>query len=343
MAKSPSNINPNYKRKPIPEYSKNECLEGIANGNTKLLSYVISKAESYHANDQQFVRDIIIELKPNTNVRKLAISGSPGVGKSTFINSFGAHLIRNKKKIAILPVDPSSHISHGSILGDKTRMEDLVNLDGAYIKPMASALALGGLAPSTAVASMLCERSHFDYIIMETVGVGQSEYEARHLVDMFILLLQPGGGDDLQGIKRGIMEMADMMIITKADGSLLSNAEFSFKAYKNAMKLMLPNSYNWSPEVFIYSSLTGDGNDDVLEGIENYYKFMTKDDSLLKLRHKQSQYHFNKEYKNLMLSQLLQKKDFKLLIDELQAQLNSKEIIPLQALNILRKKLEELL
>lgn len=343
MAKAPSNINPNYKRKPIPEYSKQACLEGIQSGDTKLLSYVISKAESHLKEDQKLVREIIIELQPKGDVRKLAISGSPGVGKSTFINSFGAHLIENNKKVAVLPVDPSSHISQGSILGDKTRMEDLVNLKGAYIKPMASALALGGLAPSTAVATMLCERADFDYIIMETVGVGQSEYEARHLVDMFILLLQPGGGDDLQGIKRGIMEMADMMVITKADGTLLANADFSFKAYKNAMKLMLPNTYNWSPDVFKYSSLTGDGRDDVLEGINRYYKFMLNGDFLSQLRHAQKKYHFNKEYKNLMLNQLLEKSDIKNLIDRLQKQLDNQEIIPLQALNKLSNKLEELL
>jgi len=305
LAKAPSNINPNYRRKPIPEYSKKECLDGVSSGNTKLLSYVISKAESHKLQDQKFVRDIIIELPPNKNVRKLAISGSPGVGKSTFINSFGSHLIANNNKVAVLPVDPSSHISQGSILGDKTRMEDLVNLDGAYIKPMASALALGGLAPSTAVSSMICERSNFDFIIMETVGVGQSEYEARHMVDMFLLLLQPGGGDDLQGIKRGIMEMADMMIITKADGSLLTNADFSYKAYKNALKLMLPNTFNWSPSVFKYSSIDGKGKDEVLNGIEDYYKFMSEDEALIKLRHNQSQHHFNKEYRNLILNQVL--------------------------------------
>lgn len=343
MAKSPLNINPNYKRKPSPIYSKAECLDGIQTGNTKLLSYVISKAESQKEDDQQFVRDIIIELPPKNNVRKLAISGSPGVGKSTFINSFGSFLIKNKKKVAVLPVDPSSHISQGSILGDKTRMEDLVNFEGAYIKPMASALALGGLAPATSVASMICQRANFDYIIMETVGVGQSEYEARHMVDMFILLLQPGGGDDLQGIKRGIMEMADMMVITKADGSLLDNAEFSFKAYRNAMKLMLPNTYNWSPEVFKYSSMTGEGRNEVLSGIDAYFKFMNAEEFLENMRHKQSQYHFNKEYKNLMLNKLLRKDNIKELIDKLQTQLNSKEIIPLQALNILSNKLEELL
>ena len=178
---------------------------------------------------------------------------------------------------------------------------------------------------------------------METVGVGQSEYEARHLVDMFILLLQPGGGDDLQGIKRGIMEMADLMVITKADGSLLNNAELSFKAYRNAIKLMLPNAYNWSPDVFKYSSMTGDGRDEVLTGIDKYYTFMNKGDFLLKLRHEQSQYHFNKEYKNLILSKLLRKSEMKLFIDNLQSQINSQEIIPLQALKILSKKLEGLL
>ena len=343
MAKSPSNINPNYKRKSTPQYSLEECLHGVKNGVIKILSFVISKAESNLESDQQFVRDVIIGLSANSDVRKIAISGSPGVGKSTFINSFGAYLVECGHKVAVLPVDPSSHISQGSILGDKTRMEDLVNLKGAYIKPMASALALGGLAPSSAVASMICERSDFDYIIMETVGVGQSEYEARHLVDMFLLLLQPGGGDDLQGIKRGIMEMADMLVITKADGTLMTNAQSSHKAYQNALKLMLPNQYNWRPKVFKYSSMTGLGREDVLKGIDVYYNFMKEEEKLNKLRQSQSQYHFDKEYKSLLLNKLLQKNEVKVLMDDLHRQLNDKEIIPLQALNKLSKRLEELL
>lgn len=343
MSKTPPNINSSFKKKSRPVFSKDICIKGIQKGDIKILSYVISKAESNLVEDQDFVRDIITAIPVKNNIRKIAISGSPGVGKSTFINSFGSFLVKHKKRIAVLPVDPSSHISHGSILGDKTRMEDLMSLDDAYIKPMASALALGGLAPSTNVAVMICERSNFDYIILETVGVGQSEYEARHMVDLFLLLLQPGGGDDLQGIKRGIMEMADLMIITKADGSLMDNANLSLKSYRNALKLNLPNNYNWSPEIIKYSSMTHKGQKETLALIDKYFLYMSKENRLNDLRHGQDKYSFEKAYKQLVLSRLLSNTEINNFISLLKQRIENKELIPLQALNDLSKKLEETL
>ncbi|MBT8231363.1 MAG: methylmalonyl Co-A mutase-associated GTPase MeaB [Saprospiraceae bacterium] len=341
MPNSPSNINPNFKRKPSPVYTMVMCLQGIEKGDTKILSYVISKAESHLLEDQKFVSEIIIKLKPKKNTKKIAISGAPGVGKSSFINSFGSYLLSKGQKLAILPVDPSSQLSQGSILGDKTRMEDLVNLDDAYIKPMASSLALGGLAPSSSVAAMICERSIFDFIIMETVGVGQSEYEARHMVDLFVLLLQPGGGDDLQGIKRGIMEMADLMIVTKVDGLLEKNGLQSYKAYQNAMKMFLPNKYGWSSQIFKHSSMTGMGEDDIYNGIKEYFDFMNEEARLGSLRSMQDERLFEKEYKSILLNHIMSNDDVSKTIESLRQQLNKQEIIPLQALETLRQKLND--
>ena len=209
----PKHINPSYQRLVTKKYSLQECHDLIKT-DSQVLSHLISKAESTLEEDRKFLEIIYDKVPRKSDTKRIAITGAPGVGKSSFLNSYCKELIARGNKVAILPVDPTSYTTKGSILGDKTRMDALVGLKDVYIKPMASALALGGVAPATAAAICLCEMADYDYIFVETVGVGQSEYEVRGLVDLFILLLQPGGGDELQGIKRGIMEMADCLLYT---------------------------------------------------------------------------------------------------------------------------------
>ena len=332
MEDKQSNINPNFKRQPFVKYDADACKKGIQEKDYKILSYLISKCESTLAVDRAFIYDLIQDLQPNHSVRKIAISGSPGVGKSTFINSFAKHLNDQNKSIAILPVDPSSSISRGSILGDKTRMEDIVTIDNVFIKPMPSSLSLGGVAPSSFVASYICELAGFDYVFIETVGVGQSEIEVRYLVDMFVLLLQPGGGDDLQGIKRGIMEIADLLVVNKADGSLLNDAKRSLEAYKQALKLLLPNDFGWKAKVCLHSSVGEHFSTDCVDVVEDYFSFMQNKNALAELRKEQKLNFFDSKYKEYVLRYLQKDKRFFSEVDKVKTNLNDGNILLFQAL-----------
>jgi len=316
---------------------------GLKEGNFDVIAQLISKAESKLPTDQAFIRDLLLQTKPIKQIRKIAVSGAPGVGKSTFIDSFGHFITESlSKKVAVLPVDPSSQVSKGSILGDKTRMERLSISEKAFIKPMSSSLSLGGLAPSSAVASMICERSDFDYIIFETVGVGQSEIEARNISDMFILLLQPGGGDELQGIKRGIMEMADLFIVTKADGSLLDDADATLRQIHQANSLLLKNAFGWKPSVIKHSSLKDEGNDRALEKISSYYEFMNMEGRLALLRKEQESQLFKKQSNTMLLDYMLKNQKLSDALDTISVRLRRGELGALGALENLQNILDEL-
>ncbi|NNE27046.1 MAG: methylmalonyl Co-A mutase-associated GTPase MeaB [Saprospiraceae bacterium] len=322
MTGNHKNINPNFRRTPAPQYTHAEIVEGVKNRDAKILGHIISKAESTIDKDQDLVYEVLDQIAIEQRSSIIAVSGSPGVGKSTFINSFGNHLVQQGKSIAVLPVDPTSQVSKGSILGDKTRMDDLVKLKGAFIKPMSSSLSLGGVAPATLLASMICEKAGFDYILIETVGVGQSEFEARFMCDCFMLLLQPGGGDDLQGIKRGIMEMADLLVVNKADGGLLDKARNSLQSYKAALKLLLPNSMGWRAKAYLYSSIEHQGQLELFEALSDYFEYLNQHNRWSVLRRDQSIYLFEKYTNDIMHQTLLQnqglKKDYNDLIDALQ-------------------------
>ncbi len=341
MDQSGKHINPSFRKKAKLEYSFQECLDGLDQGNFGILAYLISKAESKLLDDQKLVRQVLMHSKAKEHVRKIAISGSPGVGKSSFIDSFGSFLVANNQRIAVLPVDPSSYISKGSILGDKTRMETLSRSENAFIKPMASALVLGGLAPSSSVAVMLCERSSFDYIILETVGVGQSEVEARDIVDMFILLLQAGGGDDLQGIKRGIMELADLFVVTKADGSLLSNANQTARQIKQISSLLAGNGYGWYAPVKTHSAINNEGNEHLKECIEDYYRYMQNDDKLNTMRLKQNSKLFEKQSRELIVQHLLKNPKIASALESIKSKLEDNQLNSIEALKALEDTLDE--
>jgi LAO/AO transport system kinase len=250
-------------------------LEGIRSGNRVVLSQAITLAESTLDTDRELASQLVQEVLPQTgNSLRIGITGVPGVGKSTFIEAFGKMLLDMGKKVAVLAVDPSSQLSKGSILGDKTRMELLSADKRAFIRPSPSGHTLGGVSARTREAMLLCEAAGFDVILVETVGVGQSETAVKNMVDFFLLLMLAGAGDELQGIKKGIMEMADALIIHKADGENLALAKKAKANYQNALHLFPQSEKNWSPKVLLASSLTGMGLEKVWELIQDYEQKM---------------------------------------------------------------------
>ena len=237
-----------------------DILEGLAQGDRRMLARAITLVESSNPDHRRQAADLLDQLPvPQQNGIRLGLSGTPGVGKSTFIESFGMHLLSRGHRVAVLAVDPSSGRTGGSILGDKTRMDLLSRQDEAYIRPSPSGGFLGGVARHTRDAILLVEAAGYDVVLVETVGVGQSETAVAQLTDLFLLLLAPGGGDELQGIKRGIMELADIVIVNKADGDLLPAAERAVADHASALRLMKPRFNNWQAEVCKLSGLTGLG------------------------------------------------------------------------------------
>jgi LAO/AO transport system kinase len=238
-----------------------------------MLSRAITLIESTRPEQQELAAMLIDQILPDTGRSvRIGITGVPGVGKSTFIETLGMMLVGLGHKVAVLAVDPSSNLSKGSILGDKTRMEQLSAHPNAFIRPSATGGSLGGVAYKTREATLLCEAAGFDIVIIETVGVGQSETEVSHISDFFLLLLLAGAGDELQGIKRGIMEMADGLVITKADGENTDKAQLAQTAYAHALHFMPPHPSGWFPEVKICSSYTHAGMAEVWVMVEKYVK-----------------------------------------------------------------------
>ncbi|MBT6273827.1 MAG: methylmalonyl Co-A mutase-associated GTPase MeaB [Chromatiales bacterium] len=228
-------------------------------GKRRALAKAITLTESTRLDHRALAAELLAGLEPSEATLRLAISGVPGAGKSTFIEAFGLHLIEMGHRVAVLSIDPSSAISGGSILGDKTRMPDLSRHPHAFIRPSPAGNTLGGVARRTRESMALCEAAGFNIVVVETVGVGQSETSAASMTDMFILLLVPGGGDDLQGIKRGIVELADLVLVNKADGDLAAAAGRAAADYSNAFRLIRPRSANWRVRVQTCSALQGKG------------------------------------------------------------------------------------
>ncbi|HMM11911.1 MAG TPA: methylmalonyl Co-A mutase-associated GTPase MeaB [Bacteroidales bacterium] len=246
-------------------------IEGILRGDRVLLSQAITLVESNLPLHQKIAQEIIQACLPYSgNAVRVGITGVPGAGKSTFIEALGMYLVNNGRKLAVLTIDPSSQISKGSILGDKTRMEQLTNQPNAYIRPSASAGTLGGVARKTRETIVLCEAAGFDTVFVETVGVGQSETAVQSMVDFFLLLLIGGAGDELQGIKRGIMEMADGIVVNKADGDNLQRAERARAECENAIHLFPPPASGVPTQVLSCSAITGFNIPEVWQMIENF-------------------------------------------------------------------------
>jgi LAO/AO transport system kinase len=266
--------------------SPSEYAEGILSGNRTLLSQAITMIESSLPDHQEQAREIVERCLPHSgNSIRIGITGVPGVGKSTFIESLGSYLTASGNKLAVLAIDPSSERSRGSILGDKTRMEKLSSDPDAFIRPSPSAGSLGGVAKKTRETIILCEAAGFNTLFIETVGVGQSETAVHSMVDFFLLLMLAGAGDELQGIKRGIMEMADAIAINKADGSNIEKATMAKAEYQNALHLFPPTESGWIPEVMTCSARTEDGIDAIWNTVEKYAQ-LTHDNGFFHKRRK---------------------------------------------------------
>ena len=264
-----------------------ELAEGIKRGDRVSLSRAITLAESARTDHQLQAQELIQELLPLTGKSKrIAITGVPGVGKSTFIESFGELLTKKGLKVAVLAIDPSSTLSGGSILGDKTRMEDLARNPNAYIRPSATGGYLGGIASRTYESMLLCEAAGFDLILIETVGVGQSEVLVNDMTDLFLFLQIPGGGDELQGIKRGIMEMSDLIFINKIDSFGVTKAKEVRVTFARSMQFLPQKDSGWKRKVVMGSGYTGEGLDEIWEKVTEYFQSI-ETNGYLKIRREQ--------------------------------------------------------
>ncbi len=266
-------------------------VEGILAGNRTVLSQAITLIESSLDAHQGIAQEIIEKCLPfSGNSMRIGITGVPGVGKSTFIESFGRHLTSLGKKLAVLAIDPSSERSGGSIMGDKTRMELLSTDPSAFIRPSPSGGSLGGVARKTRESIILCEAAGFDTVFIETVGVGQSETAVHSMVDFFLLLMLAGAGDELQGIKRGIMEMADMIAINKADGNNIEKANIARAEYQNALHLFPPSPSGWIPKVLTCSAQKNQGIEDIWKNILDFKSMTGVNGYFNQRRNEQSKY-----------------------------------------------------
>ena len=268
-----------------------EFVTQILKGNITFLSKAITLVESTNANHQKKANEILEKCLPfSNNAIRIGITGVPGVGKSTFIEAFGKHLTKKGHKVAVLAVDPSSSINKGSILGDKTRMEQLVTDKNAFIRPSPSGTSLGGVAQKTRESIILCEAAGFDTIIIETVGVGQSETVVHSMVDFFLLLKLAGAGEELQGIKRGIIEMADAIVINKADGDNAKNAKIAKVEFNRALHLYPLKESKWQPKVITASALENLNIDKVDEMIGEYLELTKNNNYFTEKRNEQNTY-----------------------------------------------------
>jgi len=298
-------------------FTAGELATGILSGNRLSLSKAITLVESSKEQHNAEAQEVIKRILPHSGKSmRIGITGVPGVGKSTFIEAFGMHCIEKGHKVAVLAVDPSSQRTGGSILGDKTRMEILSKSDQAFIRPSPSAGSLGGVARKTRETIFLCEAFGFDIILVETVGVGQSETQVHSMVDFFLLLMLAGAGDELQGIKRGIMEMADMVVINKADGSNLPNALRAKAEYSSALHLFPPKESGWYPLTLTASALHNEGIIKIIESIEEYRIKVESSGFYISNRINQIERWFDESLTESVLSQFFQIPHKKKLIKE---------------------------
>ena len=285
----------------------NSLTDGIFSGDRVILGQAITLIESNLETDQQPAASLLEKVLPKTgNSLRIGVTGVPGVGKSTFIESFGKYLVNKGKKVAVLTIDPSSPLTKGSILGDKTRMEELSKHPSAFVRPSSSATATGGVAHKTREAMFLCEAAGYDVIIVETLGVGQSEIAVSNMVDFFLLLMLAGAGDELQGMKKGIIEIADALVITKADGSNLKNAVEAQGVYQQALHLFPVPESGWQPTVLLSSATTGSGIEEVWNMITKQNEHTKSTGYLLRNRCRQNIAWFQDRFAQLLNKDLQQ-------------------------------------
>lgn len=336
----PSSVSPylknrhNAKKK---ELSVADFVDGVLKGNITVLSRAVTLVESMKPEHQAVAQEVIEKCLPYSGKSvRVGISGVPGAGKSTSIDVFGLHVLEKGGKLAVLAIDPSSERSKGSILGDKTRMEQLSVHPNSFIRPSPSAGSLGGVARKTRETIILCEAAGFDKVFVETVGVGQSETAVHSMVDFFLLIQLAGTGDELQGIKRGIMEMADGIVINKADGNNIDKANLAATQFRNALHLFPAPESGWTPQVMTYSGFYNIGIKPIWDMIDDYVRFVKENGYFDYRRNEQSKYwmyesineqlrdHF---YQNATIKSLLKEKERLVLNDGLTSFVAAKELL----------------
>ncbi|GAB3340764.1 methylmalonyl Co-A mutase-associated GTPase MeaB [Larkinella ripae] len=316
----------------MPRFPPDYYITGIRSGDRLVLSRAITLAESQLESDQELALQILEQVLPQTGRSvRIGITGVPGVGKSSFIEAFGKHLTSSGKKVAVLAIDPTSQRSHGSILGDKTRMETLSMDPLAYIRPTPSGGSLGGVANKTRETLLLCEAAGFDVILIETVGVGQSETLVYGMVDFFLLLMLAGAGDELQGMKRGIMELADAIAITKADGDNETAAERARVEYQNALHLFTAAPSRWTPPVLTCSALRNRGIADLWTIVTDHQTLLTQNGYRDQNRQQQNLDWFHSTIRQQLESRFYQESGRKEQIVNLETAVRNGELLPLQA------------
>ncbi|MFD1615094.1 methylmalonyl Co-A mutase-associated GTPase MeaB [Gelatiniphilus marinus] len=302
----------NIKKKRNAKINPNALVSSILKKDITALSRAITLVESTNTDHFHLANNIIKQCLPHANnAIRIGVTGVPGVGKSTFIETFGKHLTALGKRVAVLAIDPSSSLTKGSILGDKTRMEKLVKDVNAYIRPSASGKSLGGVARKTRESIILCEAAGFDVIIIETVGVGQSETTVHSMVDFFLLLKLAGAGDELQGIKRGIIEMADAIAINKADGDNLNPAKIAKAEFNSALKLYPKKASDWQPKVMLCSALKNEGISDIWNIILEYIETTTQNNYFDKKRNEQNKFWLIQSIEEQLKSDFFNRLDIK--------------------------------
>jgi LAO/AO transport system kinase len=305
---------------------------GILAGDRLLLSRAITLSESTLASDQALSQEVLQQVLPHTGKSiRIGITGVPGVGKSSFIEVFGSYITSHSKKLAVLAIDPTSQISGGSIMGDKTRMETLSNHPLAFIRPSPAGNALGGVATHTRQALLLCEAAGYEVILIETVGVGQSETAVYNMTDFFLLLMLANAGDELQGMKRGIMEMADALVITKADGENLMAAQTARATYENALHLFPPSAKQWQAQVLTCSAFTKAGISEIWQIIEKFHQHMQKKGLLEANRQKQNLYWMHDIIKQTLEKQFYENPAIKSLLPQLETDVYTGKITAVAA------------
>lgn len=337
---APPTLNPyrkQLKQNRKPTYTAQEYVDGILRGDITILSQAVTLVESTLSEHHLIAQEVIEKCLPHSgNSFRIGITGVPGAGKSTSIDSFGMHLVEKGKKLAVLAIDPSSERTKGSILGDKTRMERLATAKNVFVRPSPSAGSLGGVARKTRETIILCEAAGFDTIFVETVGVGQSETAVHSMVDFFLLIQLAGTGDELQGIKRGIMEMADGIVINKADGSNVDKAKLAAGQFRNALHLFPRPDSGWEPKVLTYSGYYGNGITEIFEMIEEYREFVKHNHYFETRRNQQAKFwmyqtideqlreHF---YGNSAIAKLLKQKEQLVLDSQLSSFTAAREVL----------------
>ena len=329
-------------KRSIPSLPVDTLAAGVRTGNRRSLAKAITLVESTRADHQQAAQRLLELLLPDAGrAARVGISGVPGVGKSTFIEAFGLHVIGLGKRVAVLAVDPSSARSGGSILGDKTRMARLAVAPEAFIRPSPSAGSLGGVARRTREAMLVCEAAGYDVVLVETVGVGQSEYAVASMVDFFLVLMLAGAGDELQGMKKGILELADALAINKADGDNLARATRAAAEYRSALNLFRPRSAHWDPPVLTVSALEERGMDAVWNVVAKHRAALDASGELTRRRREQQQDWLWAMIDDGLKHHFLARPDVARLLPEIEAAVLDARLTPTEGARRLLARLDE--